>query len=96
MQGTIVSEYPSTPEFLAHHIHTYVVSLRKVLYQINETIVDILFQVCPCKDIQFGSVQQVFDTESFHPCTTGTCQAMSAVGDMDMFNVIILLNLLYT
>ena len=51
-----------------------------------------LFQSCPCKDIQFGCVQQVFDTKTLHPCATGTCQVLSDVHGMDMFKVYIFYN----
>ena len=49
----------------------------------------VLFKSCQCEDIKFGSVEEVFDTEKFRPCTIGACQAMSSVRDMDMIMVIL-------
>ena len=38
--------------------------------------------------MKFGSVQEVFATEKYHPCAPGACQAMFPVFDMNIFIVI--------
>ena len=88
-QKTIVSEYQYQPDFLDSFIHTYDVPQQKVKKSSWKFGDIFLFQSCPCKDIQFGCVQQVFDTKTLHPCATGICQVLSDVHSMDMFKVII-------